>query len=204
MIIFGIELEHPEFQEDYLRDLDEAIEEQGYPTCNSNLMYALTGSLFLQEEADKKGLERFSSQIQEYIQELMEPIEELHEEKENINQYSEEAISITETSHIFQEAVGSFQQADSQIVHGGDIANSYIEGTDYHETLGALAGFESWYSDEIESILDNSSNEPVIDGALRTYTHEEYKQVAIFNGLRELVYRRLKEASFEPEEMAAP
>lgn len=200
---YPLDLTNAANRRSFLTHLATAVDQKGYPTCDVDLIYDLVDATFIRDEAETRGYREFSNEIHEYVDEVFEPLDTQH--RQDIESYTKEEASILETSQLFQESLGTFTQEDGNVVHGGNIANKFITAEDRDKVHDYLKEFEEWYQADIEEVRRAATKEnDVIEGPINTYTFDEFEKVALYNGLRRLLYRRETGEEFTRQETAVP
>ena len=202
-----VEIENLQFEgetkEQYLRELSKEIERMGYPECDSDLVYSLLDSTYARDIADEIGQEEFAEDLRFMIDGVLEPFERIDPEKQQLGEFTDEELSIRDTSPLFYETIGSFTEVDGEVVHGGDIANEFINARKRDPARESLRDFEEWLKREVDDRLGQLGQE-VIELENRQYTTEAYRDTAVYNGLRFLLHRRENMEPFSSQEMQVP
>jgi len=183
----------------HLEAFEEQIQTDGYPVCDPELVYSTLDAMFVRDWAANTGYESYSKNLQELTGTVLEPV---RSEKESLEAVSREEASVLATTPFFRESISNFTEIGNEPVHGGELANQFIEARELITARSALHEFQDWYEEDLERMLSRES-----DGVSLGDYHferEEFYDIALYNGLRMLLDRREEGERFTTREVQMP
>lgn len=183
------------FLKSYRRD----VEKQNYPECQVDLIYTTLSATIVRNKSAEAGYEEYSKEIQSSIDKVLGPVDGIVEAGTPKEELSEEEFSILASTQFLSESVGNFTRANSEIIHGSDLANRFIQASSYSEACSQLDRFEDWYREDLQTMFDEMDQD-VIHVGPTSFTKTDFFDIAVFNGLRIVLLRREEERPYPSKE----
>lgn len=186
-------------REFFLDAFEKSSQTQSYPVCDPELVYTTLDAMFVQDWAEEAGYESYSADINDLTDAVLEPV---RTEKQSLETITREEASVLATTPFFQESISSFTELDDEPIHGGELANRFIEAEDLRTARSALYDFQEWYEEDLERML--SSQPDGVSLGNYHFQRDSFYDEALYNGLRMLLDRREAGERFTTREVQMP
>jgi len=183
----------------FFERFEAQIREEGYPVCNTNLVYSTLEATYIRDLATDEGYQEYGEKLQSDIDIVLYPI---RSEKQDIDKISKEEASVLATAPFFRESVSNFTEVNGEPIHGGEIANQLIKADDSENAKNGLEEFHDWYEDDVDRMLSERDQDVKLGNYY--FPLHEFRDEAIYNGLRMVLDRKESGETFQTKELQMP
>lgn len=197
-------------REQFLDDLDTAIDEKQYPACDVSLSEDVLVAMFTREAAEASGRSAYADAVDQRIERIFDvPQAVIDASEDGRNPAADEdneTMAFLYSTQVWREAIGSFTQEDNgDVMHGGDYANDVITADTLQDAIEALHAFRSTFLYDVAQNAAEQANDPsndVFDGL--TEPDASIHNILVYNGMLMTVHRRELGDEITEQEMRVP
>ena len=192
----------------FLEELQECVNEKGYPYCNSSLVYDLLVGFFTIDDACKDGFDEFAEDVESVISGVVEPLEsytEANDEDEGTDRLSGEELAASMCVYPWYEAMGSLITVEGESLKCGDLVNRSMQTNDVKVAINGFEMVEDVLRQDLglaESVDSVPSDSPYSRIASETETSMD--EVFVYFVLMMSFHRVMKDSRISESAMRAP